>query len=134
MTKKDLPIEYQNRIERFNRLFLEGTKNEENPRNFEENDLFEYEMYCIEQSLNIAKYIKSIDQDKLKNLSHDELYNNMRKENIIDGNHTGNTFNSSLMLATCYNEYPHLIPYLHGSLAYLVGDKGYYDDRSDIPD
>ena len=28
MTKKDLPIEYQNRIERFNRLFSEGTKNE----------------------------------------------------------------------------------------------------------
>lgn len=134
MTKKDLSIEYQNRIERFNRLFSEGTKNEKNPKNFEENDLFEYEMYCIEQSLNIAKYLKSIDQDKLKNLSHDELYNNMRKKNIIDGNHTGNTFNSSLMLATCYNEHPHLIPYLHGSLAYLVGDEGYYDDRSDIPE
>ena len=133
MTKKDLPIEYQNRIERFNRLFSEGTKNEENPRNFEEDKLFEYEMYCIEQSLNIAKYLKSIDQDKLKNLSYDKLYNIMRKKNIIDDNHTRNSFNSSLTLAQCYNEYPNLLPYLHGSLAYLVGDDGYYDNRKDIP-
>ena len=133
MTKKDLPIEYQNRIERFNHLFSEGTKNEENPRNFEEDKLFGYEMYCIEQSLNIAKYLKSIDQDKLKNLSHDKLYNIMRKKNIIDDNHTGNSFNSSLTLAQCYNEYPNLLPYLHGSLAYLVGDDGYYDNRKDIP-
>lgn len=133
MIKKDLPIEYQNRIERFNRLFLEGTKNEKNPRNFEEDELFGYEMYCIEQSLNIAKYLKSIDQDELKDLSQDKLYNIMRKKNIIDDNHTGNSFNSSLILAQCYNENPNLIPYLHGSLAYLVGDDGYYDNRKDIP-
>lgn len=90
-------------------------------------------MYCIEQSLNIAKYLKSIDQDELKDLSQDKLYNIMRKKNIIDDNHTGNTFNSSLILAQCYNENPNLIPYLHGSLAYLVGDDGYYDNRKDIP-
>lgn len=32
------------------------------------------------------------------------------------------------------NERPELVPYMHGCLAQLVGDEGYYDDRSDVPE
>lgn len=47
--------------------------------------------------------------------------------------HSGNTLGASWSLFTCYIINPELVPYIHGCMAYLTGDKGYYDDRSDIP-
>lgn len=48
LTKESLPKEFQERIERFNRLFIgDGT--------FEENDLFGYEMGCIKQTLSFTE-------------------------------------------------------------------------------
>ena len=39
----------------------------------------------------------------------------------------------SWRLFECYKIRPDWIPYMHGCLATLIGDEGYYDDRSDIP-
>ena len=39
----------------------------------------------------------------------------------------------SFSLAKLYLYRPDLIPFQHGCLAQLVGDKGYYDDRGDVP-
>jgi len=38
----------------------------------------------------------------------------------------------SWMLFRTYRSTPELIPYMHGSLAKLVGDEGYFDDRADV--
>lgn len=40
----------------------------------------------------------------------------------------------SWLLFRTYRERPELVPYMHGCLAQLVGDEGYYDDRSDVPE
>ena len=40
----------------------------------------------------------------------------------------------SWRLFKCYKVHPDMVPYMHGCLAPLVGDEGYYDDRSDIPE
>ena len=39
MKKEDLPKEFQERIDRFNKLFIQGTLNTDNPHNFEEDSL-----------------------------------------------------------------------------------------------
>lgn len=57
MKKEDLPQLFQDRIERFNRLFLEGTKDTDNPHNFEESNLYEYELMCMKDALNFIKII-----------------------------------------------------------------------------
>ena len=41
LTKEQLPKEFQDRIERFNRLFSKGAGH-----SFEEDDLYQYEMHC----------------------------------------------------------------------------------------
>ena len=48
--------------------------------------------------------------------------------------HSGNTMGASWFLFRTYITYPELVPYAHGCLAYLIGDKGYFDDRSDVPE
>lgn len=48
--------------------------------------------------------------------------------------HSGNTMGMSWLLFRTYLFHPELVPYMHGSLAQLIGDKGYYDDRSDVPE
>lgn len=37
------------------------------------------------------------------------------------------------MFANCLIYHPEMFKYMHGALAALVGDKGYHDDRSDLP-
>ena len=134
MKKEELPKEYQERIDRFNRLFIKGTKNTDSPHNFEEDDLFEYEMYCIAESLKMVNFLKGLENYKEKINTLSELSELMKEsEYKLDEGHTGNSIGSSFMLARVYMEKPEILPYLHGSLAALVGDEGYHDDRSDIP-
>lgn len=62
LTKEALPKEFQERIERFNRLFSEA-----GDRTFEENELFGYEMACIRQALSFAEYFKEMSLKSAKN-------------------------------------------------------------------
>lgn len=133
-TKEQFPKEYLDRIDRFNRLFLAGCGH-----TFEEDDLFEYEMGCMKQSLSFYEYFKERPQEELEALckSVENLYGLTEKikENLpyFDEGHSGNSMGASWQLFLCYRNKPELIPYMHGSLANLVGDAGYYDDRTDIP-
>lgn len=136
LTKEQLPQEFQERIERFNRLFLKGAGH-----SFEEDDLYEYEMACIKQALSFDEYLKDFTYDDIEDIirfeNNDDLYHfiNKIKDKLpyFDDGHSGNSLSMSWMLFQCYRLQPHLIPYMHGCLCHLVGDKGYYDDRSDIP-
>lgn len=139
MNKEDLPKEFQERIDRFNKLFIQGTLDTENPHNFEEDELFEYEMLCMKEALKIVEFIK--DKDTYEELlaesgteSSYEFIKFLKDKGLqLDDGHSGNSMGQSFSLARCYITRPDLIPYMHGSLAPLVGDSGYYDDRSDIP-
>jgi len=53
---------------------------------------------------------------------------------IREKEHSGNTMGASWFLFRTYISHPELVQYAHGSLAPLVGDEGYYDDRSDLPE
>jgi hypothetical protein len=59
LTKEALPKEFQERIERFNRLFSEAGDG-----TFEENELFGYEMACIKQALSFAEYFKEMSLEE----------------------------------------------------------------------
>lgn len=133
-TKEQFPKEYLDRIDRFNRLFLVGCGH-----TFEEDDLFKYEVGCMKQSLSFYEYFKEMPQEEFEALckSVNDLYELTEKikEDLpyYDEGHSGNSMWSSWQLFLCYRNNPHLIPYMHGSLAQLVGDDGYHDDRTDIP-
>ena len=139
MNKEDLPKEFQERIDRFNKLFIQGTLNTENPHNFEEDKLFEYEMFCMTEAVKIIEFIK--DKDTYKALLTEagtkslfEFVEFLENKGLkLDAGHSGNTMKQSFTLVLCYINRPDLVPYMHGSLAPLVGDSGYYDDRSDMP-
>ena len=55
----ELPKEFKERIDRFNRLFVKGTENTENPHNFEQDELYKYEMYCIDEAVNLINFFKT---------------------------------------------------------------------------
>lgn len=139
MKKENLPKEFQERIDRFNKLFIQGTLNTENPRNFEEDNLFEYEMLCMTEAVKLIEFIKDeytyralLTESGAKSF-YEFIQFLVDKGLKLDGEHTGNTMRQSFSLALCYITRPDLIPYMHGSLSPLVGDSGYYDDRSDMP-
>ena len=130
LTKESLPKEFQERIERFNRLFVEAGDG-----TFEENDLFDYEMACIRQALSFAEYFKEMSLEECKAFyeKYPSLFEAIKdKLPYFDNGHTGNSM--SWLLFRTYRERPELVPYMHGCLAQLVGDEGYYDDRSDVPE
>lgn len=135
LTKEALPKEFQERIERFNRLFTEAGAG-----TFEENDLFGYEMACIKQALSFAEFFKDMSLEECKDFyeKYSDLYSLIEalenKLPYFDEGHSGNSVHASWMLYRCYKEKPELIPYMHGCLAGLVGDEGYHDDRSDVPE
>lgn len=134
LTKEDLPKEFQERIERFNRLFTAA-----NAGTFEEHELFSYEMLCIRQALSFAEFFKDMSLEECKDFyeKYPNLYDLIEaledKLPYFDKGHSGNSMNMSWMLYRCYKEKPELVPYMHGCLAGLVGDEGYHDNRSDIP-
>lgn len=137
LTKKQLPKEFQDRIERFNRLFNKGTDH-----SFEEDGLYQYEMGCIAQALSFSEYFKDKSfeeitktiKDKYNNDMYDFIEDIKSKVPFFDEGHSGNSLGMSWRLFTCYKAHPNMVPYMHGCLAILVGDEGYYDDRSDIPE
>lgn len=137
LTKEQLPKVFQDRIERFNRLFRKGTNH-----SFEEDDLYLYEMRCIAQALSFSEYFRDKSFNEITKVIRDE-YNANRWKFIdsikkdlpfFDEGHSGNSLLMSWRLFECYKVHPDWIPYMHGCLAPLVGDEGYYDDRSDIPE
>ena len=136
LTKDQLPKVFQERIERFNHLFLKGIGH-----TFEEDSLYSYEMACIRQALVFAEYFNDVTYEELINSIDGgnngvcEYINKIKdKLPFFYEGHSGNSFSMSWVLFHCYKERPDLIPYMHGCLAPLVGDEGYYDDRSDIPE
>ena len=137
LTKEQLPKEFQDRIERFNRLFREGTGH-----SFEEDDLYQYEMICIAQALSFIDYFKNKSFEEIVKTIKDEyncnallfIYDIKDKVPFFDKSHNGNSLGMSWRLFECYKIRPDWVPCMHGCLAPLVGDEGYYDDRSDIPE
>ena len=135
LTKETLPVEFQNRIERFNRLFSAATDH-----TFEEDDLFEYEMLCIKLALSFSEFFQDFGDEQYQDFlkQYESLYDLVDaikdKLQFFDNGHTGNSMSMSWLLFRTYRERPELVPYMHGCLAQLVGDEGYYDDRSDVPE
>ena len=127
-----MPKEYQDRIERFNKLFIQATG-----KPFTEDELFEYELGCMQQSLAFVDYFKDKSDQELEKLcdtnSMFEIIDQAEEGGCyIQDGHSGNSIGMSFRLFICYRKTPHLLKYMHGSLAPLIGDKGYHDDRSDI--
>lgn len=136
LTKEQLPEEFQDRIERFNRLFEKGAGH-----SFEEDNLYKYEIKCIAQALSFSEYFKDKPYKEIvKTIKNEYNYNALLfiydiKDKIpfFDEGHSGNSLGMSWRLFECYKIRPDWIPYMHGCLANLMGDEGYYDNRSDIP-
>lgn len=138
--KMELPKEFKERIDRFNRLFVKGTENTENPHNFEQDELYKYEMYCIDEAVNLINFFKTdeiwnalVAESKTETPYDFVEFLKKNKGLTIDDRHSGNSMEQSFSLAKLYLHRPDLIPFQHGCLAQLVGDKGYYDDRGDVP-
>lgn len=79
-------------------------------------------------------YSKRIEEgpdlfDVVKRLHEKNPENKIRR-----GEHSGNSMGMSWLLYRTYLFNPELVPYMHGALTPLVGDEGYYDDRSDLPE
>lgn len=107
---------------------------------------YSYEKFCIDQAVNIVEFIRN-----QKGIP-EEIWDKYAKQNGVcvgtfdfvkglqaDGfkgwseEHSGNTGGQSIMFAQCILFHPIMFQYMHGALAPLCGDEGYYDDRSDIP-
>ena len=121
--------------------------------------LYHYEMTVINQAESIANFIlkkfNELSEDLPDELGVDLDYvwdryakgsngdyvdaftfvKKMKNDgyNEWDEGHSGNSGGMAVMFASCLLFKPEIFPYLHGALSPLVGDKGYYDDRKDIP-
>ncbi len=139
MDIKDLPQEYQDRIKRFDYLFVENAGH-----SFQEDDLFKYEMFVMEESLTLYEHFKDVEDI---NTYIEEFTNAFKKEtgeypktydivknvpNFRYSEHSGNTLNASFIMFVTYKTKPEMVKFLHGSLAPLVGDEGYFDNREDV--
>ena len=98
-------------------------------------------MICIAQALSFIDYFKDKPFDDIVKIIKDEyncnallfIYDIKDKVPFFDKGHNGNSLGMSWRLFECYKIHPDWIPYMHGCLANLIGDEGYYDNRSDIP-
>lgn len=98
-------------------------------------------MICIAQALSFIDYFKDKPFADIFKIIKDEynyntllfIYDIKDKVPFFDKGHSGNSLGMSWRLFECYKIRPDWIPYMHGCLATLIGDEGYYDDRSDIP-
>ena len=139
MDIKDLPQEYQDRIKRFDYFFVENTNH-----SFQEDDLFKYEMFVMEESLTLYEHFKDIEdfntyleefETTFKKLTGKRplIYDIVKDvPNFRYSEHSGNTLNASWLMFVTYRSKPEMVKFLHGSLAPLVGDEGYYDNREDV--
>lgn len=87
----------------------------------------------------IKKNIKNYSTSSIKTEKNNTIYDFIeflkKKHNLeVSEDHSGNSIGTTFRLAQCYIASPEIFIYMHGALAGLVGDKGYYDDRSDIPE
>lgn len=98
LTKEQLPKEFQDRIERFNRLFSKGAGH-----SFEEDDLYQYEMGCIAQALSFSEYFKDKSFEEITKTIKDKHNNDVCdfiddiKGNVpfFDEGHSGNSLGMS---------------------------------------
>ena len=134
MDIKDLPQEYQDKIKRFDYFFVENAGH-----SFQEDDLFKYEMFVMEQSLVLYDHFKDVEDinaylDELQKDSSEKLgiYDLVKDVPGLDEGHTGNTIGASWLMFMTYKTHPEMVKFLHGSLAPLVGDESYFDNREDI--
>ena len=139
MNIQNLPVEYQDRIKRFDYLFVENTDH-----SFQEDSLFNYEMFVMEESLTLYEHFKDVkDIDAyLEEFKIAFELENGRKPDVSDivknipnfrySEHSGNTLSASWLMFITYKTKPEMVKFLHGSLANLVGDKGYYDKMDEL--
>jgi hypothetical protein len=99
--------------------FIEKCANEYKPKKYDWESDDDYEKR-IESGPTISDIITKLCEEYPENKIREE-------------EHSGNTMGASWMLFRMYLIYPELVPYVHGTLAPLIGDEGYYDDRSDLP-
>lgn len=139
MDLQSLPQEYQDRIKRFDYLFVENTDH-----SFQEDKLFKYEMFVMEESLALYEHFKDVENinaylEEFKTAFEKETGKKPDISDIVENipnfrysEHTGNTLSASWSMFITYKTKPELVKFLHGSLAPLVGDSGYYDNREDV--
>lgn len=134
MDIKDLPQEYQDRIKRFDYFFVENAGH-----SFQEDDLFKYEMFVMEQSLVLYDHFKNVEDmnaylDELQKGSSEklEIYDIVKNIPGLDKGHSANTLGTTWLMFMTYKTHPEMVKFLHGSLAPLVGDEGYFDNREDV--
>ena len=104
--------------------------------------LYLYEMSVLNEVEKIINFLYTKDDDLKKawekyltneNMTWNEIGKEMEKDGYEFGKgHSGNSYAQSLSLAHVFVSDPDLFQYAHGSLAALVGDEGYHDDRSDV--
>ena len=106
-------------------------------------ELYSYEMTVINEAKRIAFWFidnyPGQETEKWKEFAHDDKgafeFVDAIKEAGYDGWDDGHSGNSGSMAVRFAYDMLHdieLFPYEHGALCYLVGDKGYHDDRSDV--
>ena len=139
MDIRNLPVEYQDRIKRFDYLFVENAGH-----SFQEDDLFNYEMFVMEESLTLYEHFKDVENidSYLEDFKKAFEMENGRSPEVSDivknvpnfrySEHSGNTLGASWLMFITYKTKPEMVKFLHGSLANLVGDSGYYDNREDV--
>lgn len=134
MDIKDLPQEYQDRIKRFDYFFVENAGH-----SFQDDDLFKYEMFVMEQSLVLYDHFKNVEDmnaylDELQKGSSEKLgvYDIVKNIPGLDEGHSVNTLGATWLMFMTYKTHPEMVKFLHGSLAPLVGDEGYFDNREDV--
>ena len=139
MDIKDLPQEYQDRIKRFDYFFVENAGH-----SFQEDDLFKYEMFVMEESLTLYEHFKDVEDinaylEEFKVAFEKEIGKKPKIFDIVKdvpnfrySEHSGNTLSASWLMFITYKTQPEMVKFLHGSLAPLVGDSGYYDNREDV--
>ena len=139
MDIKDLPQEYQDRIKRFDYFFVENAGH-----SFQEDDLFKYEMFVMEESLTLYEHFKDVEDinaylEEFKVAFEKETGKKPEISDIVKdvpnfrySEHSGNTLSASWLMFITYKTQPEMVKFLHGSLAPLVGDEGYFDNREDV--
>ena len=107
-----LPKQFQNRIDKFR----------------EKNDRFridyeEYELFCCEQAVIIAKGCKT--KEAVQVFKEKKWKEQIKQIKKLSSDHSGNTFGCACYLAYWYLEDPENVVKVHGALAPLVGTDKY---------
>lgn len=104
--------------------------------------LYDYEMCVINEAENIAYWF--LDTYPGKELEMWDTFGEGKSAfEFVDGiknagydkwndGHSGNSGSMAVSFAYTMLFQTELFPFMHGALSYMVGDKGYYDDREDV--